>query len=125
MSYIVGYPLQTVVALFLFVPAYHLLAWLLDGHGLRSIPGPKLAAMSDAWLGYWAAQGCRSLHVHDMHGRYGVWRVLVGGSFSLAPTGKFVRIAPDHVSISDPDALQQVYAHGNGTTKVRHWTRNK
>lgn len=31
--------------------------------------------------------------------------------------GTFVRIAPDHVSIADPDALQVVYAHGNGTLK--------
>ena len=28
-----------------------------------------------------------------------------------------MRLAPNHVSIADPDALQVVYAHGNGTTK--------
>jgi benzoate 4-monooxygenase len=28
-----------------------------------------------------------------------------------------VRIAPNHLSIADPDALQVVYAHGNGTLK--------
>ena len=28
-----------------------------------------------------------------------------------------MRLAPNHVSIADPDALQIVYAHGNGTTK--------
>jgi benzoate 4-monooxygenase len=70
-SYIVDRPFQTVVALLLLVPVYPILAWLLDEHGLRSIPGPKLAALSDAWLGYWAAQGCRSEHVHDMHLKYG------------------------------------------------------
>lgn len=32
-------------------------------------------------------------------------------------TGTFVRIAPNHVSIGNPDALQIVYAHGNGTLK--------
>jgi benzoate 4-monooxygenase len=31
--------------------------------------------------------------------------------------GKFVRIAPNHLSISDPAALQIVYAHGNGSLK--------
>jgi hypothetical protein len=31
--------------------------------------------------------------------------------------GTFVRLAPDHVSISDPEALQIVYAHGNGSLK--------
>ena len=28
-----------------------------------------------------------------------------------------MQIAPNHVSVSDPDALQVVYAHGNGTLK--------
>lgn len=31
--------------------------------------------------------------------------------------GPFVRIAPNHLSIADPDALQIVYAHGNGSLK--------
>ena len=32
-------------------------------------------------------------------------------------SGKFVRIAPNHLSIADPGALQIVYAHGNGSLK--------
>ena len=32
-------------------------------------------------------------------------------------SGTFVRLAPNHVSIADPDALQIVYAHGNGSLK--------
>lgn len=28
-----------------------------------------------------------------------------------------MRIAPNHVSIADPDALEAVYGHGKGTTK--------
>jgi benzoate 4-monooxygenase len=28
-----------------------------------------------------------------------------------------VRIAPNHVSVADPDALQIIYAHGNGSMK--------
>lgn len=31
--------------------------------------------------------------------------------------GPFVRIAPNHVSIAEPDALGIVYAHGNGALK--------
>lgn len=31
--------------------------------------------------------------------------------------GKFVRIAPNHISINDADALPLVYGHGNGTLK--------
>lgn len=70
-SYIFEHPLQALVGVFLSLPIYHLLAWLLDEHHIRSIPGPKLAALSDAWLGYWAAQGCRSVHIHEMHVKYG------------------------------------------------------
>lgn len=31
--------------------------------------------------------------------------------------GRFVRIAPNHLSIADPDALSVIYAHGNGALK--------
>ena len=36
-------------------------------------------------------------------------------SFFLA--GTFVRLAPNHLSIADADAIQVVYAHGNGSLK--------
>ena len=36
-------------------------------------------------------------------------------------TGTFVRLAPNHVSIADPDALQIVYAHGNGSLKSDYY----
>lgn len=41
------------------------------------------------------------------------------GSISQVPPkkGPFVRIAPNHVSIAEPDALSIVYAHGNGALK--------
>ena len=71
LSYIFEHTLPVLFGGLLIVPVYHLLAWLLDEHGIRSFPGPKLAALSDAWLGYWAAQGCRSVHVHEMHREYG------------------------------------------------------
>ncbi|KDQ50346.1 hypothetical protein JAAARDRAFT_211768 [Jaapia argillacea MUCL 33604] len=48
-----------------------------------------------------AAQGHRSEVVHEMHQKYGT----------------FVWLAPNHLSISDPDALQVVYAHGNDSLK--------
>ncbi len=31
--------------------------------------------------------------------------------------GKFVRLAPTHLSIADPEAVQVVYGHGTGTLK--------
>lgn len=38
-------------------------------------------------------------------------------SQGLAFKGPFVRIAPNHVSIAEPDALSIIYAHGNGALK--------
>ncbi|KZT68336.1 cytochrome P450 [Daedalea quercina L-15889] len=80
---------------------YHLVPFVTDPYRIRSYPGPVLAKVSDAWLGWVAAQGHRSEIVHELHQKH----------------GKFVRLAPDHVSVSDPDALQVIYGHGNGTLK--------
>ena len=33
------------------------------------------------------------------------------------PTGTFVRIAPNHVSVADPAALQSIYGHGTNAMK--------
>jgi benzoate 4-monooxygenase len=79
----------------------HLVPYLKDRYNQRSIPGPFLARFSDIWLGWVASQGHRSDVVHQLHNKYGT----------------FVRLAPNHVSIADPDALQIVYAHGNGSLK--------
>ena len=49
----------------------HLVAWLVDPHGLRTFPGPFLARFSDLWLGRVAQQGHRSEVVHEMHEKYG------------------------------------------------------
>jgi len=94
---------STLSLLVVFVLLAHLVPYFVDPHCIRSngISGPFWARFSDAWLGWIAAQGHRSEVVHELHKKYGT----------------FVRIAPNHVSISDPDALQVVYAHGNGTLK--------
>ncbi|CEL59767.1 Benzoate 4-monooxygenase OS=Aspergillus niger GN=bphA PE=1 SV=1 [Rhizoctonia solani AG-1 IB] len=87
--------------------AAHLVPYLLDAHNYRrpAIKGPWLNSLSDAWLAYAAAQGDRSERVHELHKKY----------------GKFVRVAPNHISIADPEALQIVYAHGNGTLKTEFY----
>jgi len=79
----------------------HIVPYLLDPHGIRLYPGPFLAKFSDAWLGWVSSHGHRSEIVHEMHKKY----------------GPFIRIAPNHVSIADSDALGIVYAHGNGALK--------
>ncbi|CAE6424331.1 unnamed protein product [Rhizoctonia solani] len=87
--------------------AAHLVPYLLDPHNYRrpAITGPWINALSDAWLAHAAAQGDRSERVHELHKKY----------------GKFVRLAPNHISIADPEALQIVYAHGNGTLKTEFY----
>ncbi|KIK71442.1 hypothetical protein GYMLUDRAFT_149556 [Collybiopsis luxurians FD-317 M1] len=103
-SLIIRNPLTTAgVSLLSFLFIHILLPYILDPHSLRklSIPGPRVAALSDLWLGYHSANGHRSEAVHALHERY----------------GRIVRIAPNHVSIASPDALQTIYAHGNGALK--------
>ncbi|KAI9062240.1 cytochrome P450 monooxygenase pc-bph [Trametes sanguinea] len=79
----------------------HVVPYLADPHRIRAYPGPWIAKLSDIWLGKVAADGHRSERVHELHEKYGT----------------FVRIAPNHLSIADPDALQVVYGHGTGTLK--------
>ena len=86
------------IAVFL---AAHIGPYVWDRYHLRAIPGPTLAKLSDAWLARVAASGHRSEEVHKLHEKY----------------GPVVRIAPNHVSIADPDALQIIYAHGGQTLK--------
>ncbi|EAU89384.1 cytochrome P450 monooxygenase pc-bph [Coprinopsis cinerea okayama7 len=89
---------EIVLAGFLLV---HLVPYFVDTKKIRHYPGPFLAKFSDAWLGWVSKNGHRSEVVHEMHKKY----------------GPIVRIAPNHVSIADPEALGIIYAHGNGALK--------
>ena len=51
----------------------HLVPLITDPYGLRSYPGPFLAKISDAWLGWVAAQGHRSEVVHGLHQKHGTF----------------------------------------------------
>ncbi|KAJ3749876.1 cytochrome P450 monooxygenase pc-bph [Lentinula detonsa] len=104
LSTILHNPLTTTAVVIIgFLFTHILLPYLLDPYSLRrlSIPGPTAAALSDLWLGYHSTNGHRSEVVHALHERY----------------GRIVRIAPNHVSIASPEALQTIYAHGNGALK--------
>lgn len=63
------------VTLVAFVPVLvllsHVLAYILDPQGIRSVPGPLLAKFSDAWLGWTSGHGHRSEIVHELHKKYG------------------------------------------------------
>ena len=64
-------PLVLAVAVAVLLLALHVVPWLLDPHGIQSVPGPFLAKFSDAWLAWVAAHGHRSEVVHRLHQRYG------------------------------------------------------
>ncbi|QRV78959.1 cytochrome P450 family protein [Ceratobasidium sp. AG-Ba] len=83
--------------------SYFVLPYLFDSHHLRRncIGGPKSAAFSNLWLAYVAARGDRSESVHRLHQEY----------------GKIIRIAPNHISIADPKAIEPIYGHGSGMFK--------
>jgi hypothetical protein len=88
--------------------AVHVLAVLiyfvypyLSNEPLRRIPGPFVARFTNVWLFLQARRGRRYVAVNDAHRRF----------------GPVVRIAPNHVSIVDPDAVNMIYGHGNGFTK--------
>jgi benzoate 4-monooxygenase len=68
---------------------------------LRNIAAPFPAQFTNLWLFSTARRGRRFEIVHQVHGRL----------------GKVVRIQPNHVSIADDAAIQDIYGHGNGFLK--------
>ena len=71
------------------------------GNGLSSVPGPILASFTDLW---------RFLDVYRR--RPDVTQVTLHEKY-----GSVVRLGPNTVSISDPAAIQTIYAHNSGFTK--------
>lgn len=84
------------------VAAFYLYPFFVTYSSLRSIPGPLLARLSDLWLFSTARRGKRFQLVHEAHKKY----------------GPVMRIAPNHVSINDDEAIQAIYGHGNGFLKA-------
>ncbi len=80
---------------------YYLVPYLTSNTSIRNIPGPFFAKFSNLWLLLQARQGKRYKSVDDAHKKY----------------GKLVRIQPNHVSVSDESAIQEIYGHGNGFLK--------
>lgn len=83
---------------------WHIVPFLVNTAAL-AIPGPLAAKFSDFWLVRQSMKGKRFEVVHKMHKKY----------------GKFVRIAPNHISIADPQCLDAVYGHAKGTLKSEYY----
>jgi benzoate 4-monooxygenase len=100
----------------------HVVPYFYDPHGIRLYPGPFIAKFSDIWLGLVAKNGHRSEVVHEMHKKYGILHSLILTALTTQlltsfHVGPLVRLAPNHISVADPDALAIIYAHGNGALK--------
>ncbi|RDW80885.1 hypothetical protein BP5796_05583 [Coleophoma crateriformis] len=80
---------------------YYVVPYLQDTQKLNQIPGPLVARYSHFWTLFYARNHKLSYAVHDAHAKY----------------GDFVRLSPDHISISHPDSIRDILGHGNGFLK--------
>lgn len=75
--------------------------------GLRNIPGPLLASITGLWRLIDVKRGQHHDTLINLHQKYGT---------------KLLRIAPNVVSVSDPEAVKVVYGLKSGFTKVSRCT---
>lgn len=70
--------------------------------GLNKYPGPFLANFSDAWRFWSVHHGKSHTTLRTLHDRH----------------GDIVRLGPNSLSFSNPDALKAIYGLNNRLTKV-------
>ncbi|KAF8966429.1 cytochrome P450 [Flammula alnicola] len=75
----------------------------LIAHPLAHIPGPKIATFTSLYRAYYdiICDGGWSEHLHVLHAQYGT----------------VVRVAPNELHFSDPDAFADIYGSGSTFTK--------
>lgn len=78
-----------------------IIAYLRDSKHLRKFPSPPGAGISSLWRIVKNLQYKHYLAVHEAH----------------QELGTHVRIAPNHVSVADPEAMNDIYGHGAGMLK--------
>lgn len=75
-------------------------------HPFYDIPGPFLASFSRLWIAASVAGGKAELTQRELHKKY----------------GPLVRIAPNEVSVADPEAIKIIYSVKSGFTKTDFYT---
>jgi cytochrome P450 len=89
--------LLVLLAIALFFPIVQpILSYFRDSKHLRQFPSPSWAGLSSFWRIAHNLNGKHYLAIHKAH----------------QELGTHVRIAPNHVSISDPAAMNEIYGHG-------------
>ncbi|RDW91649.1 cytochrome P450-21 [Coleophoma crateriformis] len=73
-----------------------IITYVLDPKHLRKFPSPQYAGLSSIWRIIQNLKKRHYLAIDDVHRRLGT----------------HVRIAPNHISISNPQAVQDIYGHG-------------
>jgi hypothetical protein len=88
------------------VPIVFVASAILTGYrrGLRQIPGPFFARFSGLYRLYLVYDGRAPAKYRRAHQEY----------------GPMVRVGPNHVSISDPKAIPQIYGIGTDYQKVSY-----
>ncbi|KAF9892085.1 hypothetical protein FE257_002491 [Aspergillus nanangensis] len=71
-------------------------------HPLSGYPGPRLAAATRLWFCWHLIRGDLPFVIHQLHLQY----------------GDTVRVAPNELSYTHPDAWNQIYGHRQGRTEI-------
>ncbi|KAH8645947.1 cytochrome P450 [Ilyonectria robusta] len=79
------------------------------GHGINSIPGPTLASFTNLWRFFLVTRRRPELKHIELHQKY----------------GSVIRIGPNVVSVSDPNAVKIIYAINAGFVKSDFYTVQK
>lgn len=95
---------STLGLLLLYVSA--IVIYRLTFHPLAKYPGPRLAAITDIYLTYYAYRGSRHLAFARAHSRY----------------GSYVRIGPNTLSINTTTALKTIYGFRANVRKADFYT---
>ncbi|KAK7440395.1 hypothetical protein VKT23_017032 [Stygiomarasmius scandens] len=74
-------------------------------HPLRNFPGPRIAALTDYYAGYYdiVKDGGFLNRIKQLHAQY---------------AGPVVRVGPNALHFADPQAFADIYTHGTSFTKA-------
>jgi hypothetical protein len=71
-------------------------------HPLAKYPGPFVASLTNLWKAYTMYQGQMEYVIRDLHDKHGA----------------IIRIGPNDLAFSHPDAVKQIYLAGSAFQKV-------
>jgi cytochrome P450 len=101
LDYLASNPIASSFAIFIcIVFGYTIYNFFL--HPLASVSGHPLAKISSLWLYYHTYIGDEATAIHALHKKY---------------NSTLLRVAPNHVDISDSDAINPIYEKGGGFPK--------